>query len=222
MIYTDLNIERNKYTLNDFLTRLQDCLTQQLHSIAESITAIGATASARRSASTRALGIELRLRPAAVARLLQYLGMAITAMALTFWLLQWWQLPSIPSLAPSSPSPSSITASTKNNSGVTLYANQNSTTAYDLFGSKPVATDTIFLRGIVATGKDSNGSLNGFAIFEVDGKPTNAIGIGESLGRGLTLQSIGDESATLLYQGQQIQFKLSKPNSQKAINTQKK
>jgi hypothetical protein len=150
--------------------------------------------------------------------------MAITAMALTFWLLQWWQLPSIPALAPSSlpPSTSSITASTKNNAGVTLYANQDSTASNDLFGSKLVMTDTIFLRGIVATGKDSNGSLNGFAIFEVDGKPTNAIGIGESLDKGLTLQSIGDESATLLYQGQQIQFKLSKPSSQKAITTPKK
>ena len=105
---------------------------------------------------------------------------------------------------------------------MTLYANQDSTAAYNLFGSKPVMTDNVFLRGIVATGKNSNGSLNGFAIFEVDGRPTNAIGIGESLGKGLTLQSIGYESATLLYQGQQIQFKLSKPSSQKAITTQKK
>jgi len=151
-------------------------------------------------------------------------GMVITAMTLTYWPLQRWQLPSIPPLVASSPSPStySITASTKNNSGVTLYAKQDSTTAYDLFGSKPVLLDALFLRGIVATGKNSNGSLNGFAIFEVDGKPTNAIGIGESLGKGLTLQSIGDESATLLYQGQQIQFKLSKPNSHKAVTTQKK
>lgn len=145
-------------------------------------------------------------------------------MALTYWLLQWWQLPSIPTLVPSSTSPSktTITASTKNTSGVTLYANQDSTAVYDLFGSKPVMLDTLFLRGIVATDKNSNGSLNGFAIFEVDGKPTNAIGIGESLGKGLSLQSIGDESATQLYQGQQIQFKLSKPSGQKAITTQKK
>ena len=68
---------------------------------------------------------------------------------------------------------------------------------------------TIFLRGVVATGKNANGSLDGFAIFEIDGKPTNAISIGESLGKGLTLQSIGDESATLLYQGQKLEFRLS-------------
>jgi hypothetical protein len=222
MIYTDLTMYKNESSLNAFLTRLQDRLTRQLHLIAETITASSATASAQRRTPNRAFGIGLHLRPAAVARSLQYLGMAITAMALTFWLLQWWQLPSIPDLAPSSLSPSSIAASNKSNSGVTLYANQDSTAAYDLFGSKPVMLDALFLRGIVATGKNSNGSLNGFAIFEVDGKPTNAIGIDESLGKGLTLQSIGDESATLLYQGQQIQFKLSKPSNHKAIATQKK
>lgn len=210
--------------MNAFLSHLQDRLTRQLHLISETITARGATVSAQSSASTRALGIGLRLRPAVVARSLQYLGMAITTMALTYWLLQWWQLSSIPTLVPSSTSPSTttITASTKNTSGVTLYANQDGTSAYDLFGSKPVLTDTIFLRGIVATDKNSNGSLNGFAIFEMDGKPTNAIGIGESLGKGLSLQSIGDESAILLYQSQKIQFKLSKPSGQKAVTTQKK
>lgn len=222
MIYTDLNIYRNESTLNAFLTRLQGRLTRQLHLIAETITVSSAIASARRSATTGSLGIGLRLRPTVVARSLQYLGMAITAMALTFWLLQWWQLPSIPDLAPSSLSPSSIAVSNKSNSGVTLYANQDSTAAYDLFGSKPVMLDALFLRGIVTTGKNSNGSLKGFAIFEVDGKPTNAIGIGESLGKGLTLHTISDESATLLYQGQRIQFKLSKPSSQKAITAQKK
>lgn len=150
--------------------------------------------------------------------------MAITAMALTYWILQWWQLQPIPSIALSSlsPSTSSTTVSNKNNSGVMLYAYQDSTAAYDLFGSKPVMADTLFLRGVVATGKQANGSLNGFAIFEVNGKPTNAIGIGESVGKGLSLQSIGDESTTLLYQGQALEFKLSKPSGQKAIITQKK
>jgi hypothetical protein len=144
--------------------------------------------------------------------------MAITAMALTYWLLQWWQLPSVPSIAPSS----ATSSSNKNPVGVTLYANQDTTAAYDLFGNKPLSTDTIFLRGVVATGKNANGTLDGFAIFEMDGKPTNAISIGESLGKGLTLQSIGDESATLLYQGQKLEFKLSKPGGQKAANPKKK
>ena len=177
-----------------------------------------------RSSIPMSWGMGPRLHPAVVARPLQYLGMAITAMALTYWLLQWWQLPSVPaapSIATLTPS-ASPSSSNKSPVGVTLYANQDTTAAYDLFGNKPLTTDTIFLRGVVATGKNANGSLDGFAIFEMDGKPTNAISIGESLGKGLTLQSIGDESATLLYQGQKLEFKLSKPGGQKATNLKKK
>jgi hypothetical protein len=221
---------------------LQARLNQQLQSTTEKTSTPGAEESVRtkieQSASAAlqklksrphfqippALSIGPRLHPAVVARSLEYLGMAITAMALTYWLLQWWQLPSVPTapsintIAPSS-TPSS---SNKSSAGVTLYANQDTTAAYDLFGNKPLSTDTIFLRGVVATGKNANGSLDGFAIFEMDGKPTNAISIGETLGKGLTLQSIGDESATLLYQGQKLEFKLSKPGGQKATNPKKK
>jgi len=220
--------------LSDFLARLQARLNRQLQSTTEKTSAPSAGASVRAKIEHGAsevlqkirsqpnlhmpLGIRSSLHPAIVARPLQYLGMAITAMALTYWLLQWWQLPSVPSTAPSSTSSSS----NKNNAGVTLYANQDSTAAYDLFGSKPLSTDTIFLRGVVATGKNANGSLDGFAIFEIDGKPTNAISIGESLGKGLTLLSIGDESAILLYQGQKLEFKLNKPGGQKATNPKKK
>jgi len=228
--------------LSDFLARLQARLNRQLQSITEKTSAPGTGDSVRakieQSANTAlqklksrsnlqtffALSMGTRLHPAFVARPLQYLGMAITAMALTYWLLQWWQLPSVPaapSIAAIAPS-STPSSGNKSPAGVTLYANQDSTAAYDLFGNKPLTTDTIFLRGVVATGKDANGSLDGFAIFEIDGKPTNAISIGESMGKGLTLQSIGDESATLLYQGQKLEFKLSKPGGQKATNPKKK
>jgi len=226
--------------LSDFLARLQARLNRELQSINENTTAseraasmrakIGGSASAAfnklksGSGTPMRLGISPRLYPAIVVRPLQYLGMAITAMALTYWVLQWWQLPSVPSVssAPSIGPSSNPSNSNKNNSGITLYANQDSTAAYDLFGNKPVSADTIFLRGVVATGKNANGALDGFAIFEMDGKPTNAISIGESLGKGLTLQSIGDESATLLYQGQKLEFALSKPGGQKATNPKKK
>lgn len=60
------------------------------------------------------------------------------------------------------------------------------------------------------TSKNPDGSPDGFAIFEIDGKPTNAISVGESIGKGLSLQSIGDETATLLYQGKKLNFKLNK------------
>ena len=214
--------------MSDFLARLQARLNRQLQSTTENTNTPGVAASVRakieqsssaalhklkaRSSIPMPFAISTRLHPAVVARPLQYLGMAITAMALTYWFLQWWQLPAVPS----------ISAESKSSAGVTLYANQDSAAAYDLFGSKPLSTDTIFLRGVVATGKNANGSLDGFAIFEIDGKPTNAISIGESLGKGLTLQSIGDESATLLYQGQKLEFRLSKPGGQKATSPKKK
>jgi hypothetical protein len=214
--------------LSDFLARLQARLNRQLQSTTENTNTPGVAASVRakieqsssaalhklkaRSSIPMPFAMSTRLHPAVVARSLQYLGMAITAMALTYWFLQWWQLPAVPS----------ISAESKSSAGVTLYANQDSAAAYDLFGSKPLSTDTIFLRGVVATGKNANGSLDGFAIFEIDGKPTNAISIGESLGKGLTLQSIGDESATLLYQGQKLEFRLSKPGGQKATSPKKK
>ena len=223
--------------MSDFLARLQARLNRRLQSTSDHTSASPAAASMRakigestsaaltklksRSSAPMRLGMSPRLHPSVVARPLQYLGMAITAMALTYWILQWWQLPSVPS-APSIGSSSNPSNSNKNNPGITLYANQDSTAAYDLFGNKPVSTDTIFLRGVVATGKNANGALDGFAIFEMDGKPTNAISIGESLGKGLTLQSIGDESAALLYQGQKLEFKLSKPGGQKATNPKKK
>jgi len=98
--------------------------------------------------------------------------------------------------------------------GMSLYSNQDATSAYALFGSKPLATENIYLRGVVITSK-KDGAPDGFAIFEIDGKPTNAISVGETIGKGLSLQSIGDESATLLYQGQKLNFKLNKTNKDK-------
>jgi len=99
--------------------------------------------------------------------------------------------------------------------GMTLYSNQDATAGYALFGSKPLVTENIYLRGVVATSKNPDGSFDGFAIFEIDGKPTNAISVGETMGKGLSLQSIGDEQATLLYQGQKLNFKLNKANKDK-------
>jgi hypothetical protein len=99
--------------------------------------------------------------------------------------------------------------------GMTLYSNQDPAAPYGLFGSKPLATENMYLRGVVVTTKNSDGALYGYAIFEIDGKPTNAISVGETIRKGLMLQNIGDESATLLYQGQKLNFKLNKANKNK-------
>lgn len=147
----------------------------------------------------------IQLNPATSAQWLSYFGITLTTLAITYWAMQLVLIPSVPEIA-SNPNK-------KGNPGITLYANHDNTAAYDLFGTKPVMTDAIYLRGVVATGKNPNGSIDGFAIFEIDGKPVNAVSVGESLGKGLTLYAISDESATLLYQGQKLEFKLSKPSS---------
>jgi len=138
------------------------------------------------------------IKPTSVATYFTYLLMIATAACLTYWILRIAQIQGSPG------------SSASNIKGMTLYSNQDGTSAYGLFGSKPLVTENIFLRGVVLTSKGTDGRLDGFAIFEIDGIPTHAISVGENLGKGLTLQSIGDESATLLYEGQKLDFKLSK------------
>lgn len=144
------------------------------------------------------------LNPNSFSKALTYLLMLACAISVSYWIMSVLQIPGTPS------QPSSGI-----NKGLTLYSNQDAAAAYGLFGSKPLATENIYLRGVVATSKNPDGSLDGFAIFEIDGKPTNAISVGETIGKGLSLQSIGDESATLLYEGQKLNFKLNKANKEK-------
>ena len=144
------------------------------------------------------------INPMSVSKSLTYLLMLACAVSATYWLMRVAQIPSAPGQAASGI-----------NKGITLYSNQDASAAYALFGNKPLVTENIYLRGVVITSKNKDGSLDGFAIFEIDGKQTNAISVGEGLGKGLTLQSIGDETATLLYQGQKLDFKLSKAGSDK-------
>ena len=144
------------------------------------------------------------INPMSVSKSLTYLLMLACAVSATYWLMRVAQIPSAPGQTASGI-----------NKGITLYSNQDASAAYGLFGNKPLVTENIYLRGVVITSKNKDGSLDGFAIFEIDGKQTNAISVGEGLGKGLTLQSIGDETATLLYQGQKLDFKLSKAGSDK-------
>ena len=148
--------------------------------------------------------------PAATSKILTYLLMIVFASTLAYWLMRMLQIPAPPSVP--------TTGITR---GMTLYSNQDLSSAYGLFGSKPLVTDSILLRGVVITSKASDGRLDGFAIFEIDGKPTSAISVGENLGKGLSLQSIGDESATLLYEGQKLHFKLSKSGKEKSTVSKK-
>ena len=139
------------------------------------------------------------LTPSSASKGLTYGLMLTCALSVTFWMMKIAQIPGTPGQP--------VNGISK---GMTLYTNQDANSAYALFGSKPLATENIYLRGVVITSKNPDGTLDGFAIFEIDGKPTNAISVGETIGKGLSLQSIGDETATLLYQGQKLSFKLNK------------
>ena len=143
------------------------------------------------------------LRPSVLTKMLTYLLMLACAISATYWLMRIAQIPGSPGQPTNGIS-----------KGMNLFTNQDASSAYALFGSKPLATENIYLRGVVITSKNPvgkpDGAVDGFAIFEIDGKPTNAISVGETIGKGLSLQSIGDETATLLYQGQKLNFKLNK------------
>lgn len=123
--------------------------------------------------------------------------MLLTAGIASYWLLQVLQTPYPPE-------------DLRNQQGSRLLINETPQAGYALFGTKPPSIQNIFLRGLVVTSASTSGKLDGFAVFEIDGKPSKAIAIGESLGNNLVLQSIHAESVTVLYQGQQLQFPISK------------
>ena len=62
----------------------------------------------------------------------------------------------------------------------------------------------------MVTEKSKDGVYQGFALFDIDGKPTGAIAVGEMMGRGLVLKAIDTETATLLFQGKEMGFSIQK------------
>lgn len=141
--------------------------------------------------------------PIRVSQALTYVLICITAASTAYWLMYILQIPS--------PADNVL----KNFKGTTLYTNQDINTSYPLFGSKPIAKDNIILRGVVVTEKNKGGVYQGFALFDLDGKPTGAIAVGEMIGRGLALQAIDPETATLLYQGKEMSFSIQKTKKEK-------
>lgn len=142
----------------------------------------------------------LQLNPSKINHVLTGGLILLTAGIGIYWFMHVLQIPEPPD-------------GTNGSKATALASNQNTSPAHNLFGEKPIATQNIFLRGIVITSKSSAGLFDGYAIFEINGKPTNAIAIGDGLGNGLTLKSIKPESAILLYQGQEMEFELSKNKS---------
>ena len=94
----------------------------------------------------------------------------------------------------------------------TVYFSEGQTPVGQLFGTSTSASTTA----------DQHGQSKGFAIFQLDGKPTGVISLGESLGNGMVLESIHDDHVVLIYQGkkQQIMVEKSKssPNPKPPLN----
>ena len=104
----------------------------------------------------------------------------------------------------------------------TVYFSEGQTPVGQLFGTSTSAANTPILTGIISTTADQHGQSKGFAIFQLDGKPTGVISLGESLGNGMVLESIHDDHVVLIYQGkkQQIMVEKSKssPNPKPPLN----
>jgi len=105
--------------------------------------------------------------------------------------------------------------------GVTLYSAHEAQQAYALFGSKPIELGAIQLRGVVITGKTTDGKDSGFVLLEIDGKASGPLGLGETAGKGMVVQALHADGATLAYQGQKIDLTLSKTTPNKTPATTK-
>jgi hypothetical protein len=121
----------------------------------------------------------------------------LTLSSVTFWLLQILQI-------------QSPVVHQQNERGVTILHSENTASSHVLFGEKPFINQKILLRGLVITSSSVGDIHDGYAIFEIDGKSTKAIAIGEMVGSDLVLNSIQTDSATLTQHGKRIEIPLSK------------
>jgi hypothetical protein len=190
-----LEICRNKPLEGEFLKRIQTLILSKLSDTRASL-----DWHIRQSKNLLGKNVlaAAHLTPIRVSQLMTYAFILLTLVSSTYWLTHILQIPSPAEILP------------KNFKGITLHTNQDIGTSYKLFGSKPLAAENIALRVLVVTGKNEAGLNQGFALFDIDGKSTGAIAVGEQIGRGMVLQSINTESATLVYQGKELIFALQK------------
>ncbi len=77
--------------------------------------------------------------------------------------------------------------------------------AAKLFGHKEFDLSKVQLTGLMRT----DGSSSGYAVFEVEGKNTGAIAVGETFDKGYFLKSIGADSVELMFQGKSHQISMA-------------
>ena len=87
--------------------------------------------------------------------------------------------------------------------GVVFYEAASNQTVRSLFGEKSFDPSRLVLRGVVITGNEG-GTSQGMALIEVDGKPAEAIAIGEMVPPGIRLEKIQPDGVTVSYQGREL------------------
>lgn len=93
----------------------------------------------------------------------------------------------------------------KSEEPVSIYQVYDVQRAAKLFGHKDIGLSKIQLTGLLR----HDTSLNGFAIFEVDGRNSGAIAVGETFDNGYFLKSIGVDSVEIVFQGKQYQISMT-------------
>lgn len=96
--------------------------------------------------------------------------------------------------------------------GVVLYEAGSEEAVRALFGEKMFDASRLVLRGIVITGSEA-GTNQGIALIEVDGKPAEAISIGELAPPGIRLEKIDPDGVIVTYQGKEIHLQQSFDNA---------
>ena len=90
-----------------------------------------------------------------------------------------------------------------------VYQLQDIQKAGGIFGQKEIDLSKVKLTGIMSGGS----AMSGFAVFEVNGKSTSAIAVGETFDQAYFLKSINLDRVEIVYQGKPYQMILSKKNA---------
>ena len=143
--------------------------------------------------------------PQRTASVIQLLCVLATSVCIIYWIMQLLALP-LPN---------------KSNQAQLLTSPKSGADAYLLFGGKPIDTGNIKLRGIIHMGESSGSEDGGFAIFDIDGRSTTAIGRGESIGQGFVLSQIDRNSVVISRQGQRATVTLLNEKQKKSTESKR-
>jgi hypothetical protein len=146
--------------------------------------------------------LKWNLEPAQVANFFRSFFILVTLVILLCLTLIWFQYPSSQSGRPE----------------MTYYETGLKNDPSHLFSKKMIQLDGIKIQGIMIT-KDLPINPQGYVVFDIDGKNVGPIEVGETFGKGLFLQAITNNSATITYQGQKSTIYL---NSVDNSSTEKK